>query len=146
MFRRDRIGFLFQDAGLLEPMSVRGNLDTALAYRGVKRERREAQIRAVLDQLGILDKLDQPVTRLSGGERLRVGLARALVGDPALLICDEPTAALDTENSEAVARLLSRAASEGVTVIASSHDPIIIAAAQIQFRMSRGRRISEALG
>lgn len=138
-FRRDQVGFLFQDAGLIEPMTAAANVGLPLAYREVPHRERDALVRAALDRVGLTGRLKSQVSELSGGERQRVGLARALVANPPLLICDEPTAALDEANSHAIADLLAARAAEGATVVCSSHDPIIIARAGKVVPLLRGR-------
>ena len=143
-FRRETVGFLFQDAGLIEPMTVADNVALPLAYREVPRRERADRVRAVLARVGLEDRRGSQVGELSGGERQRVGLARALSADPPLLICDEPTAALDEANSRAIAGLLSARAAEGGTVICSSHDPIIIARADRRVSLLRGHLDAEA--
>lgn len=143
-FRRQYIGFLFQDAGLIEPMTVAMNVSTPLIYRRAPPAARPDLIMAALERVGLADRAGSAVGELSGGERQRVGLARALVTDPAVLICDEPTAALDEQNSQAIADLLSARASEGRTVICSSHDPIVIAQAGQVVPLRHGRLDSES--
>lgn len=138
-FRREYIGFLFQDAGLIEPMTVAMNVATPLIYRETPLGMRSDLTMAALEHVGLADRAGSAVGELSGGERQRVGLARALVTDPAILICDEPTAALDEQNSIAIAALLSARASEGRTVICSSHDPIVIARARYVVPLRHGR-------
>lgn len=138
-FRRDQVGFLFQDAGLIEPMTAAANVGLPLAYREVPHRERDALVRAALDRVGLTGRLKSQVSELSGGERQRVGLARALVANPPLLICDEPTAALDEANSHSIADLLAARAAEGATVVCSSHDPIIIARAGKVVPLLRGR-------
>lgn len=138
-FRREYIGFLFQDAGLIEPMTVAMNVATPLVYRETPPALRSDLTMAALDRVGLAARAGSAVGELSGGERQRVGLARALVTDPAILICDEPTAALDEQNSEVIAALLSERASEGRTVICSSHDPIVIARAGHVVPLRHGR-------
>ena len=143
VFRRRHVGFLFQDGGLIEPMSVARNIALPLVYREVPTIERPARIRAALEGVGLLDRWSSGVSELSGGERQRVALARALVSDPALLICDEPTAALDEANSIAITDLLAVRAGQNRTVICSSHDPIVIARADILVELRHGRISSE---
>ena len=138
-FRREKVGFLFQDAGLIEPMTAAANVAAPLAYRETPRSRREALVEAALARVGLAGRARSQVGELSGGERQRIGLARALVADPPILICDEPTAALDEDNSRAIAELLATRAREGATVICSSHDPIVIARADQVTPLLRGR-------
>jgi putative ABC transport system ATP-binding protein len=143
-FRRDRVGFLFQDGGLIEPMTVEDNLMLPLAYRSVPRRDRAGRAGKALATVGLGSRLRSQVGDLSGGERQRIGLARALISEPALLVCDEPTAALDSDNSVAVAALLRGRAAEGVSVVCSSHDPLLIARADVVVELSHGRLRSEA--
>lgn len=140
--RRQTIGFLFQDAGLLEPMKVVDNVLLPLVYRRTPRADRLDRAHTVLARVGLETRLQSSVSELSGGERQRVGLARALVSSPRVLICDEPTAALDHDNSIQVARLLQDQAKAGVTVICSSHDPILMDRADRLVPLARGRRAS----
>lgn len=139
LFRRSHVGFLFQDAGLIELMSVADNVGLPLLYRGLPRRDREPIVRDALDRLGLGDRLAAPVSHLSGGERQRVGLARALVTRPSVLICDEPTAALDHDNSQSLAALLLEFAAGGSAVVCSSHDPILIGRADRLIGLERGQ-------
>lgn len=138
-FRRERLGFLFQDAGLIEPMTAAGNVAVPLVYRGVARPAREEQVRQALARVELEGRSKAQVGELSGGERQRVALARALVSDPAVLICDEPTASLDEAAGRTIARLLLERAEAGAAVICSSHDPVLISQAHQVLSMSRGR-------
>jgi len=138
-FRQSNIGFLFQDAGLIEPMTVGDNVSLPLVYRGMPKRDREPLVHEALAQLKLEDKIRSSVADLSGGERQRVGLARALVSEPALLICDEPTAALDHDNSHLLVDLLLERAQRGSAVICSSHDPILIGKAGRLIGLERGR-------
>lgn len=143
-FRREHVGFLFQDAGLIEPMTVAANVGAPLVYRETPGHARSALVTAALERVGLAARAGSGVGELSGGERQRVGLARALVTEPSILICDEPTAALDEQNSLAIAALLADRARYGHTVICSSHDPILIGRAGLVVSLRHGRVDPEA--
>jgi len=140
-FRRARVGYLFQDAGLIEPMSALDNVELPLAYRRLSRADRRRRALAALDEVRLAGAAHAEVGRMSGGERQRVGLARALAVDASLLICDEPTAALDEDASRAVVDILIARARAGATVICSSHDPLVISRADVIIRLDRGRQV-----
>ena len=124
--RRENIAFLFQDGGLIERMTVLDNVLLPLRYlRGVCTDSRRAATEA-LDSVGLGEKSHRMVSCLSGGERHRVGLARALARRADILICDEPTAALDAGTSELVRERLRDEASRGACVVIASHDPILL--------------------
>jgi putative ABC transport system ATP-binding protein len=137
--RRQHIGYLFQDAGLIDRMTVAQNVSLPLSYQRTKLAVRTQRIDDALHAVGMVDRKTALVEQLSGGQRQRVGLARALAGDPVLLVCDEPTASLDAPNSEAIGQLLLRHAARGNLVICSSHDPIIWDMASIHFKMAYGK-------
>lgn len=138
-FRRGHVGFLFQDAGLIEPMTVADNVALPLIYQGIPRSERGPRVSSALRRVGLANREDSAVAELSGGERQRVGLARAVIAAPAMLICDEPTAALDEANSLAVIELLREQTSSGRTVICSSHDPILASHADFVVFLRHGR-------
>ncbi|MFJ5829694.1 ABC transporter ATP-binding protein [Streptomyces sp. NPDC093089] len=129
--RGRRIGFVFQAFHLMPHRSARENVELALVYGGVPRRERPRRAREALDRVGLGHRTEALPTRMSGGERQRVAVARALVAEPSLLLCDEPTGNLDTGNAEAVLRLLEALNAEGVTVVLVTHDPAVAA---------RGRR------
>lgn len=143
-FRQQHVGFLFQDAGLIEPMRVAENVTLPLIYRSTPVKDRPALVAAVLSQVGLEHRAHSSVSELSGGERQRVGLARALVSAPGLLLCDEPTAALDEANSLTICRLLKDQAAGGRSVICSSHDPVLIEQADRLISLRHGRLDLEA--
>lgn len=140
--RRSYVGYLFQDAGLIEPMTVLQNVELPLAYRDVGRSERRGRALEALRNVGLDEAAAAQVGILSGGERQRVGLARALAIDPAILICDEPTASLDADTSRAVVETLIDRARKGRAVVCSSHDPLVIERADQTIRLDRGLQVS----
>lgn len=143
-FRLANVGFLFQDAGLLEPMRVDENVVQPLVYKRVWRSERMVLAWRALDAVGLAHRRLSQVRELSGGERQRVGLARAIVSRLAILVCDEPTAALDADSSAAIAELLIEQARGGTAVICSSHDPLLIKRADVLVRLEHGRLVGSA--
>lgn len=139
LFRRTHIGYLFQDGGLIEPMTASENIELTLTYRRSSRAERRLRVNDVLHTVGLVGLGQAQVAALSGGERQRVGLARALAADPSILVCDEPTAALDEENSQAIVAMLRERTRGDRTVICSSHDPLVIERADRVIRLDRGR-------
>lgn len=119
-FRRDRIGFVFQFFHLLPNLTVLENVLIPAQLKG--RESAEPPARKLLAQLGIDDLSDRYPARLSGGQQQRVAIARALINQPALLLADEPTGALDTKSGDQVMELLAEVHRQGQTIILVTHD------------------------
>jgi putative ABC transport system ATP-binding protein len=120
--RRQSIGYLFQDFNLLPGQTAAENVALPLELDGVgARRARDAGLRA-LDALGLADRASSYPDQLSGGERQRVAIARAVVGDRNLLLADEPSGALDSENSETVMRMIHAACQQGVAAVVVTHD------------------------
>jgi len=134
--RRQNIGYLFQDAGLIDRMSVLENVLLPMMYRAVPNPRRIAI--DALEQLGLGHRLNAPSQSLSGGERQRVALARILAVKPRIIICDEPTASLDEENSRMVVGYLQAQSNNGALVLCASHDPIVLGHSQSRICLSHG--------
>lgn len=143
-FRRRKIGFIFQQYNLIGTLTAAENAAIPLIADGVSIERATETSRAMLAKLG-LDQHSQKFPRqLSGGQQQRVAIARALVHDPALIVCDEPTAALDAEAGRAVMRLLEDAArSPDRAVLVVTHDDRIYSFADRIIRIEDGRIIGE---
>lgn len=119
---RRRIGLIFQDHRLLAERSVFDNVAMPLAVAGIARRDRGRRVRAALDQVGLLARERARPVALSGGEQQRVGIARAIVGSPRLLLADEPTGNLDPGLSEEIFRLFQRLNQQGTSVLIASHD------------------------
>ncbi len=119
---RRQIGMVFQDHKLLEDRSAFDNVALPLVIAGLSRRETERRVRAALDQVGLLDKERQPPLALSAGEQQRVGIARAVVGRPRLLIADEPTGNLDADLSLEIMQLFRRFNDVGVTMLIATHD------------------------
>lgn len=121
-FRRDKLGYLFQNYALIENATVGQNLDVALRARRVRGTRaREARI-AALERVGLAGREGDRVSRLSGGEQQRVALARLMVKEPVLVLADEPTGALDSDNADVVVATLRELARDGACVVIATHD------------------------
>ena len=139
MWRLCHLGLVFQRFHLLSSLDALENV--ALPHWRLHGNRGCARARAqtLLERFGLSARLSHPVTRLSGGEMQRVGLARALVNDPAILLADEPTGQLSAQDSAAIISLLQEIHREGRTVIAVSHDPDLIGAASRVVSIRHGK-------
>ncbi len=138
--RNQEIGFIFQSFNLIPEMSVAENVGLPLTYRkGVSRKERDDRVRDALDRVNMGHRSGHFPAQLSGGQQQRVAVARALVGDPSLLLADEPTGNLDSENGEAVMTLLEELHGAGATIVMVTHDPRYAAQAARRLPMLDGR-------
>jgi putative ABC transport system ATP-binding protein len=126
-FRRQNIGFLFQQYNLLPALTAVENVAVPLIANGVARKRAEERAAKLLETVGLAQRMTAIPSELSGGQQQRVALARALVHDPKLVICDEPTAALDHKTGDAVMELLAQhALSSDRAVVIVTHDTRVL--------------------
>jgi putative ABC transport system ATP-binding protein len=140
--RSRTIGFVFQSFNLLPRTSALGNVATPLLYQGVRRRDREARARAVLERLGLGDRLRHEPSQLSGGQQQRVAIARALVTEPALILADEPTGNLDSHTGAEMLALLRDLNRGGRTIVMITHDASVAAAASRQVHIADGRLVA----
>lgn len=133
---RKRVGYVFQrpSDNLISYLTVREHLEVVARLR-----RTEVDVDSILDPLGLSERADHRPEQLSGGEQQRVALAQAVVGEPLLVIADEPTAELDSATSEGLLELLRQMPARGLTVVMSTHDPAAMAIADEQIRLHHGR-------
>jgi ABC-type lipoprotein export system ATPase subunit len=144
--RRRRIGFVFQRYNLLPELSLVENVALPLVLDGIADKRSEAAAQRALETVGLAHRAGHRPDELSGGEQQRGAIARALVAEPAIVLADEPTGALDSVNSRRVVELLMRLVTERrQTVILVTHDPGIAASAGRTIRMRDGRIESDEL-
>lgn len=143
-FRRRNIGFIFQQYNLIQTLTASENAAIALIADGVPWEDAKAKAGRLLDHLGLGAHKNKMPRQLSGGQQQRVAIARALTHDPALVVCDEPTAALDAEAGQAVMALLDEAADDmGRAVLVVTHDDRIFTFADRIIKMEDGRVIDD---
>lgn len=128
--RGTHIGFVFQSFHLLPHRTAQENVELAMLYRRTPRRVRCRKAAEVLARVGLAHRSQALPTHLSGGERQRVAVARALVAEPALLLCDEPTGNLDSENAASLLDLLGRLHGEGMTIVVITHDAQVAARGQ----------------
>lgn len=121
--RNQQIGFVFQQFNLLNNFSALENVMMPMTYAGVSKKDRELKAKELLQLVGLGDRMDHKPTELSGGQQQRVSIARALANDPAIILADEPTGALDTTTGDEVIRQLARLNSLGKTVVIITHNP-----------------------
>jgi len=143
---RRRLGFVFQDFGLIPGLPVWENVTYPLVPRGPTRAERFRRARELLASFGLAEKLGLRTRQLSGGEQQRVAVARALIGDPEVLLADEPTSSLDAETAEPVLAALRRAHAAGKTVVVASHDPQVATQATAAYELRAGQLQSERRG
>jgi len=125
-FRRETVGHVFQNMNLIPTLTAAENIELPMAALGIKADERKKRIEELLNVVGLLDRADHKPGELSGGEQQRIALAAALANDPPLILADEPTGELDTENARVVVEYLRKINKElEKTVIMVTHDPNI---------------------
>jgi putative ABC transport system ATP-binding protein len=146
-YRRREVGMVFQFFNLLDDLTVAGNVLLPAQLAGTPRRTARARCAALLDQLGIGRYRDTYPARLSGGERQRVAIARSLINDPAVLLADEPTGAVDTATGEEIGQLLLDLNAAGQTLVLVTHSPDLAARyAERTVRLLDGHIASDTAG
>ena len=141
--RNRRIGFIFQAFNLIGDLTVYENVELPLTYRGMAGAERKQRVQAALEKVGMSHRAKHYPAQLSGGQQQRVAVARAVVGDPAILLADEPTGNLDSTNGEAVMELLRELHRGGATVCMVTHDPRYAQHADRTVQLFDGRVVEE---
>ena len=142
--RRDRIGFVFQAYNLVPVLTALENAEMVLLLRGVPAGERRAKVMKTLASVGLEGLENRFPNELSGGQQQRVAVARAIAGEPALVLADEPTANLDSKSGNELISLMSRLNEEqGITFVFATHDPKVMSAARRVVRMEDGEIIED---
>ncbi len=141
--RNGRIGFVFQSFFLLPRLTLAANVAMPLVYRGIGGMARRRRALAVLRAVGIEDLADRRPTEVSGGQQQRAAIARALIAEPALILADEPTGALDSRTGEGIMALFQQLNAEGQTIIQVTHEPDIARHGSRLIRLRDGRISSQ---
>jgi putative ABC transport system ATP-binding protein len=141
--RNRQIGFVFQAFNLIGDLTVEENVELPLTYRGMSTVERKRRVADALEKVGMSNRARHYPPQLSGGQQQRVAVARAVAGDPAILLADEPTGNLDSSNGEAVMGLLQQLHQGGATICMVTHDPRYAAHADRSVELFDGRVVSE---
>jgi putative ABC transport system ATP-binding protein len=141
--RNREIGFIFQAFNLIGDLTVYENVELPLTYRGLSAAERKQRVQNSLERVGMLHRIKHYPAQLSGGQQQRIAVARALAGDPAVLLADEPTGNLDSQNGEQVMTLLSDLHRAGATICMVTHDPRYARHADRTVRLFDGRIVAE---
>lgn len=122
-FRRENLGYIFQSFNLIDELTIEENIELALIYRNIPKPERRQRVAQAMDRVGIAHRARHYPSQLSGGQQQRAAIARAIVGEPRLILADEPTGNLDTENGTQVMDILQTLNDEGATIIMVTHSP-----------------------
>ena len=141
--RNREIGFVFQAFNLIGDLNVYENVELPLTYRGMPGAERKKRVQDALERVGMLHRVKHYPSQLSGGQQQRVAVARALGGDPSILLADEPTGNLDSANGEAVMDLLRELHRGGATICIVTHDPRYARYADRNIHLFDGRVVEE---
>jgi len=144
--RNREIGFIFQSFNLIGDLTVFENVELPLIYRGMKSAERRERANAALERVGMAHRAKHLPSQLSGGQQQRVAVARAVGGQPAILLADEPTGNLDSKNGEAVMDLMRELHRGGATICMVTHDPRYAAHADRSVHLFDGRVVEENVG
>jgi putative ABC transport system ATP-binding protein len=141
--RNRQIGFIFQAFNLIGDLTVYENVELPLTYRGMSSTERKERVLAALERVGMSHRAKHYPAQLSGGQQQRVAVARAVAGDPAILLADEPTGNLDSVNGESVMDLLRELNRNGATICMVTHDPRYALHADRSINLFDGRVVDE---
>ena len=141
--RNREVGFIFQAFNLIGDLTVYENVELPLTYRGTPSSERKQKVQDALERVGMAHRMKHYPAQLSGGQQQRVAVARAVVGDPSILLADEPTGNLDSSNGEAVMDLMKELHGAGSTICMVTHDPRYARHAERTIRLFDGRVVEE---
>ncbi len=142
--RNREVGFIFQAFNLIGDLTVYENVELPLTYRGTPSAERKTRVQEALERVGMSHRMKHYPAQLSGGQQQRVAVARAVVGDPSILLADEPTGNLDSTNGEAVMGLMKELHAGGATICMVTHDPRYASYAERTIRLFDGRIVEDA--
>jgi putative ABC transport system ATP-binding protein len=142
--RNREVGFIFQSFNLIGDLNVYENVELPLTYRGMPSSERKQRVIEALERVGMSHRIKHYPSQLSGGQQQRVAVARALVGQPSILLADEPTGNLDSKNGDAVMELLRDLHRSGATICMVTHDPRFARYAQRTVNLFDGRVVEES--
>ena len=142
--RNEQIGFVFQSFNLIGDLTVAENIELPLTYRAMSAAERRRRVEAALERVGMAHRGRHLPAQLSGGQQQRVAVARAVAGEPPLLLADEPTGNLDSKNGDAVMGLLRELHRAGTTIVMVTHNPDYARQAQRTINLFDGRVVEEA--
>jgi putative ABC transport system ATP-binding protein len=143
--RNREIGFIFQAFNLIGDLTVYENVELPLTYRGMPSSERKKRVHEALERVGMSHRVKHYPSQLSGGQQQRVAVARALAGEPSILLADEPTGNLDSANGEAVMDLLRELHRSGATICMVTHDPRYARYAERSIHLFDGRIVEESV-
>ena len=141
--RNKELGFIFQQYNLISKLNILENVELPLIYRGIKSEKRHELAKIALDRVGLADRCDKFPSQLSGGQQQRVSIARALAGNPPVILADEPTGALDSKTGREVLEFLKQLNKEGTSIVLITHDNSIADQIKRVVRIQDGRIVSD---
>lgn len=141
--RNREIGFIFQSFNLIGDLTVYENVELPLTYRGMRSQERKERVMEALEKVGMAHRAKHLPSQLSGGQQQRVAVARALGGNPLILLADEPTGNLDSKNGQAVMELMTDLHKQGATICMVTHDPRYAELAERTVHLFDGRIVDE---
>lgn len=144
--RREKIGFIFQHFNLLHTLTALENVDIAMRFSGVSRSKRKIRAFELLSSIGLGDRVNHRPSELSGGQQQRVAIARAMANNPAIILADEPTGAVDTKTREVIVSVLKELSRKGQTIIVVTHDMAVAEQTDRIITMRDGRIESDTGG
>jgi putative ABC transport system ATP-binding protein len=139
--RNREIGFIFQSFNLIGDLTVEENIQLPLSYRGLSSAERREKVAEALEVVGLSHRRKHYPSQLSGGQQQRVAVARALSGNPSILLADEPTGNLDSRNAQSIMELLSSLHQQGTTIVMVTHDPRFARSAQRTIHLFDGQLV-----
>ncbi|MBE7053675.1 MAG: ABC transporter ATP-binding protein [Ruminococcaceae bacterium] len=141
--RNKELGFIFQQYNLIPKLNILENVELPLIYRRMSADERRKRALQALERVGLSDRINKYPSQLSGGQQQRVSIARALAGNPPVILADEPTGALDTKTGREVMNFLKELNNDGTTIVLITHDPSLAEETKRIIRIQDGKIISD---